>query len=252
MEPKEGFEPSTFRVRDGCSASTWTAPDGSSLLTSDGPSVQMAPDGSRRIQTDPDGSRRIQKDRLDDHRDDQGPSTGNRMPRRPAQGSTLDLPRRADCRDGGSVRLRCSETLGLGPRWRSRCCMRTPVPPVKERCDSDSSWAPPWPTRTTLAEPSRRPRKNMGAVMPAEPFPAQYRPAQAPVVRRLGEHRRPAAGRGRPRVGLPRVPTLVPNLGSPLCELIGMQPATRLRKPAPQPWTVWPGRGRPPAGGRPG
>src|SRR5215207_4494953 len=55
---------STFRLRDGCSASTWTAPDGSSLLTLDAPSVQTAPEGSRRIQTD----------RLDDHRDDQGAS----------------------------------------------------------------------------------------------------------------------------------------------------------------------------------
>jgi hypothetical protein len=51
----------TFRLRDGCSASTWTAPDGSSLLTLDASSVQ----------TDPDGSRRIQKDRLDDQTDDQ-------------------------------------------------------------------------------------------------------------------------------------------------------------------------------------
>src|SRR5918992_1998606 len=49
MEPEVGFEPTTFRLRDGCSASTWTAPDGSSLLTLDGPSVQTAPDGSRRI-----------------------------------------------------------------------------------------------------------------------------------------------------------------------------------------------------------
>jgi hypothetical protein len=40
---------STFRLRDGCSASTWTAPDGSRLLTLDGPSVQTAPDGSRLI-----------------------------------------------------------------------------------------------------------------------------------------------------------------------------------------------------------
>jgi len=40
--------------------------------------------------------------------------------------------------------------------------MRAPVPPVKERCDSDSSWAPSWPISTTLAEPSRRPRKNIG------------------------------------------------------------------------------------------
>ena len=40
----------------GCSASIWSAPDGSSLLTLPASSVQMAPDGSRRIQTDPDGS----------------------------------------------------------------------------------------------------------------------------------------------------------------------------------------------------
>ena len=37
------------RFRDGCSASTWTAPDGSSLLTLDAPSVWTAPDGSRPI-----------------------------------------------------------------------------------------------------------------------------------------------------------------------------------------------------------
>jgi hypothetical protein len=41
--------PSTFRLRAGCSASTWMAPDRSGLLTLDAPSVQTAPDGSRRI-----------------------------------------------------------------------------------------------------------------------------------------------------------------------------------------------------------
>jgi hypothetical protein len=44
-----GFQPSTFRLRDGCSASNWTAPDGSSLLTWDGSSIQTVRDGSRRI-----------------------------------------------------------------------------------------------------------------------------------------------------------------------------------------------------------
>jgi hypothetical protein len=38
-----------FRLRDGCSASIWTAPDGSRLLTLDALSVQTAPDGYRRI-----------------------------------------------------------------------------------------------------------------------------------------------------------------------------------------------------------
>jgi hypothetical protein len=38
-----------IRLRDGCSASTWTAPDGSGLLTLDASSVQTAPDGYRRI-----------------------------------------------------------------------------------------------------------------------------------------------------------------------------------------------------------
>jgi hypothetical protein len=38
-----------LRLRDECSASTWTAPDGSGLLTLDGSSLQTAPDGSRRI-----------------------------------------------------------------------------------------------------------------------------------------------------------------------------------------------------------
>jgi hypothetical protein len=32
-------EPATFRLRDGCSASNWTSPDGSGLLTLDGPSI---------------------------------------------------------------------------------------------------------------------------------------------------------------------------------------------------------------------
>jgi hypothetical protein len=36
-----------FRLRDGCSASNWTAPDGSSLLTLSASSVQTAPDGSK-------------------------------------------------------------------------------------------------------------------------------------------------------------------------------------------------------------
>src|SRR5215218_6948960 len=49
LEPEVGFEPTTFRLRDGCSASTWTAPDGSGLLTLDASSVQTAPDGSRPI-----------------------------------------------------------------------------------------------------------------------------------------------------------------------------------------------------------
>jgi hypothetical protein len=48
-EPEEGFEPSTFRLRDGCSASIWTVPDGSGLLTLGASSVQTAPDGYRRI-----------------------------------------------------------------------------------------------------------------------------------------------------------------------------------------------------------
>ena len=39
----------TFRLRDGCSASTWTAPDGSSLLPLRASSIQTAPDGYRRI-----------------------------------------------------------------------------------------------------------------------------------------------------------------------------------------------------------
>jgi hypothetical protein len=39
----------TYQLRDGCSASTWSAPDGSGLLTLDALSVQTAPDGSRPI-----------------------------------------------------------------------------------------------------------------------------------------------------------------------------------------------------------
>jgi hypothetical protein len=47
--PEAQLEPSTFRLRDGCSASDWTAPEGSSLLILDASSVQTAPDGYRRI-----------------------------------------------------------------------------------------------------------------------------------------------------------------------------------------------------------
>ena len=46
MEPEVGFEPTTFRLPDGCSASIWSAPEGSCLLTLAAPSVQT---GSRRI-----------------------------------------------------------------------------------------------------------------------------------------------------------------------------------------------------------
>src|SRR5829696_4564812 len=49
---------STFRLRVGCFASAWMAPDGYSLLTLDASSVQMAPDGYRRIVWD---------DQMDDH-----------------------------------------------------------------------------------------------------------------------------------------------------------------------------------------
>jgi hypothetical protein len=42
-------EPTTFRLRVGCSASAWSAPDGSGLLTLAAPSVQTALDGSRPI-----------------------------------------------------------------------------------------------------------------------------------------------------------------------------------------------------------
>jgi hypothetical protein len=49
LEPEEGFEPSTFRLPDECSASIWKALGGSCLLTLGAPSVQTAPDGSRGI-----------------------------------------------------------------------------------------------------------------------------------------------------------------------------------------------------------
>jgi hypothetical protein len=49
LEPEVGFEPATFRLRVGFSASDCSAPDGSSLLTLDAPSVQTALGGSRPI-----------------------------------------------------------------------------------------------------------------------------------------------------------------------------------------------------------
>jgi hypothetical protein len=45
----EGFEPPTARSVAWCSASIWSAPDGSGLLTLDASSIQTDPDGSSRI-----------------------------------------------------------------------------------------------------------------------------------------------------------------------------------------------------------
>jgi hypothetical protein len=39
FELEVGFEPTTFRLRDGCSASIWSAPDGPGLLTLDASSI---------------------------------------------------------------------------------------------------------------------------------------------------------------------------------------------------------------------
>jgi hypothetical protein len=49
LEPEVEFEPTTFRLSGGYSASTSTAPDGSGLLKLEASSVQTALDGSRRI-----------------------------------------------------------------------------------------------------------------------------------------------------------------------------------------------------------
>jgi hypothetical protein len=46
---REGFEPPTARSVDWCSASIWSATDGSGLLTLGASSVQTDPDRSRRI-----------------------------------------------------------------------------------------------------------------------------------------------------------------------------------------------------------
>jgi len=46
---REGFEPPTARSVAWCSASIWSAPDGSSLLTLDASSIWSDPVGSSRI-----------------------------------------------------------------------------------------------------------------------------------------------------------------------------------------------------------
>jgi hypothetical protein len=46
---REGFEPPTARSVAWCSASVWSAPDGSGLLTLGVSSIWSDPDGSRRI-----------------------------------------------------------------------------------------------------------------------------------------------------------------------------------------------------------
>ena len=49
MARREGFEPPTARSVAWCSASTWTGPDGSGLLTLGASSIWSDPDRSRRI-----------------------------------------------------------------------------------------------------------------------------------------------------------------------------------------------------------
>src|SRR5829696_7727507 len=86
LEPEVGFEPTTFRLRVECSASAWTAPEGSRLLTLDASSVQTAPDGYRRIvwmiNRHPTEQRCQGKHGRPGLTDHQGASDKNRMPRR--------------------------------------------------------------------------------------------------------------------------------------------------------------------------
>jgi hypothetical protein len=49
MARREGFEPPTARSVAWCSASIWSAPDGSGLLTLDASTIWSDPVGSRRI-----------------------------------------------------------------------------------------------------------------------------------------------------------------------------------------------------------
>src|ERR687897_748264 len=58
MARREGFDPPTARSVAWCSASIWSAPDGSSLLTLDRSSIWLDPDRSL-------------SDRLDDQTEDQ-------------------------------------------------------------------------------------------------------------------------------------------------------------------------------------
>jgi hypothetical protein len=49
MARREGFEPPTARSVGWCSASIWSAPNGSGLLTLDGSSIWSDLDGTSRI-----------------------------------------------------------------------------------------------------------------------------------------------------------------------------------------------------------
>jgi hypothetical protein len=49
MARREGFESPTARSVAWCSASIWSAPDGTGLLTLDGSSIQTDPVGFRQI-----------------------------------------------------------------------------------------------------------------------------------------------------------------------------------------------------------
>src|SRR4029453_13360055 len=92
LEPEVGLEPTTFRLRVGCSASIWMAPDGSGLLTLDGSSVQTALDGSRRIVWMIIGMIKAHptKNRMPSHagperQGSEGPRAAARAPRRPGR-----------------------------------------------------------------------------------------------------------------------------------------------------------------------
>ena len=128
-------------------------------------------DGSRRIwpahagcPVGPDGSRRIQKYRLDDHRDDQGPSDNYRIARRLASDATAvavaPLRWRQDRSRWGVPRL-----VGFGPlmavRGGSGTTTTVPVEVVTDRAPThpvmlDELMAAAWhPHRPVCQQPDR-------------------------------------------------------------------------------------------------
>src|SRR5215218_1435136 len=134
LEPEEGFEPSTFRLRVGCSASTWMAPDGSSLLTWAASSVQTAPDGYRRIVW-------MIKWMIKAH------PTKNRMPRR------LTPPQPRTSRHDPCQSSQCRYTTGL----------RKPPPsnPAHWPGGTGSAMLPRWPACASRPRPRWRRRRKI-------------------------------------------------------------------------------------------
>jgi hypothetical protein len=173
LEPEVGFQPPTFRLRVGCSASTWTAPDGSSLLTLDAPSVQTAPEGSRRIVWMIIGMIKAHptKNRMPSHagperQGSERPRAAARAPRRPDRGWTWQEEPAMALADGDyEIRIKGPpERLPAGHlrgpdehRAAGGDGAARPGPRTRRRCTGCSSGSSPWAWSWSRSASYRRP-----------------------------------------------------------------------------------------------